>query len=243
MNAEEIIQAKEFHELTEKEFQLVKELAENEEDYRSMKSFFSLLAPVASSNQEVVSTDIKKSLDAVFQSKFPGIQKPWVAPENDIPVAAKVIPFYNRPLVRVAAVFLIGCAVVPFLLTKLENDQDPKYAMENGNESKVTEFKTPEPTEEKEDTDGILDKTISYGSGSMTFKMKQSENDNSILDHPEVILASVTNKPNAESPARTDDYYKQIGMDADLNPMENKNMLSAQAIEGESVLNFLTPAF
>ena len=104
---EEIIVEKEFNELSQEELTLVAELAENEQEYKAMRSLFAQLeSDVIPDSRITASPATKQSLDSIFMAKHPVIAQDWKREEeqnND----EKVVALYNRTWFRAAAVLLL----------------------------------------------------------------------------------------------------------------------------------------
>ena len=111
---EEIIVEKEYAELTNDELALVAELAENEQEYKTMRSLFIQMdAEILEETSEIASPEIKSSLDSIFMAKHPVIASDWKKEEEkeDEP---KIVPLYNRNWFRVAAILLL-CSGVSYM--------------------------------------------------------------------------------------------------------------------------------
>jgi len=154
---EQLIKERAFASLSEVERLSVAELCESEEEFLTMKAFFVELDAVSASHQTIIHPDIKNSLDAIYTAKYPGITSNWSAPETQVAQAARIIPFYQKTWVRVAAVGLIVLGTVPFwnlldsditaaneksLTAKLESPA----SQEEANANTETNRTTPTPT-------------------------------------------------------------------------------------------------
>lgn len=113
-SVEQLIKERTFASLSEVELLSVSELCESEEEFQSMKAFFMELDAVAVSQQTIIHPDIKKSLDSIYTAKYPGLTANWTAPEAQVAQAARIVPFYQKTWVRIAAVGLIIVGTVPF---------------------------------------------------------------------------------------------------------------------------------
>ena len=111
---EDIIVEKKYGELSPEELVMVSELAENEEEFNRMKQLFDNMS-FGMDEAEVfeASPETKSSLDSIFAAKHPVIANDWKKEEETVE-DAKVVAFYNRNWVRVAAILLIflGISVV-----------------------------------------------------------------------------------------------------------------------------------
>lgn len=104
---EEIIVEKEYNELTQEELTLVAELAENEQEYKAMRSLFAQLeTEIIPDSRMTASAATKQSLDSIFMAKHPVIAQDWKR-EEAAAGNGKVIPLYNRMWFRAAAVLLL----------------------------------------------------------------------------------------------------------------------------------------
>lgn len=122
-NIEDIIRSKKFEELTSSEFELIKDLTTNEEEFIQMKQF--LLSVATISQTETIQTSVKGNLDAVFNSKF---QLPHTEAVYKSAVP-KIIPFYNTLWFRAAAIFIIGIGVATPLIIKNSNSFENSNAV------------------------------------------------------------------------------------------------------------------
>lgn len=122
-NIEDIIRSKKFEELTSSEFELIKDLTTNEEEFIQMKQF--LLSVATISQTETIQSSVKGNLDAVFNSKF---QLPHTETvyKGAVP---KIIPFYNTLWFRAAAIFIIGIGVATPLIIKNSNSFNSSNAV------------------------------------------------------------------------------------------------------------------
>lgn len=151
-NIEDIIRSKKFEELTSSEFELIKDLTTNEEEFIQMKQF--LLSVATISQTETIQTSVKGNLDAVFNSKF---QLPHTEAVYKSAVP-KIIPFYNTMWFRAAAIFIIGIGVAAPLIIKNSN------SFENSNAVAQLETKTQEESNSKNSTQ--TENTVSEASKS-----------------------------------------------------------------------------
>lgn len=153
-SVEQLIKERTFASLSEVELLSVSELCESEEEFQTMKAFFMELDTVAVSQQTIIHPDIKKSLDSIYTAKYPGLTANWTAPEAQVAQAARIVPFYQKTWVRVAAVGLIVLGTVPFwslldsdsALTnenKLTAKLESPMSEEASNSSKSKELTTP----------------------------------------------------------------------------------------------------
>ena len=153
-SVEQLIKERTFASLSEVELLSVSELCETEEEFQTMKAFFVELDTVAVSHQTIIHPDIKKSLDSIYTAKYPGLTANWTAPEAQVAQAARIVPFYQKTWVRVAAVGLIVLGTVPFwnlldsdsALTnenKLTAKLESPMSEEASNSSKSKELTTP----------------------------------------------------------------------------------------------------
>jgi len=112
---EDIILEKKYDELSTEELLLVNELAENEEEFNQMKQLFDNMSIEFDSVGTVeASIETKSSLDSIFAAKHPVIANDWK--KEEVVEEVKVIAFYNRSWVRVAAILLLFLGVsIPFL--------------------------------------------------------------------------------------------------------------------------------
>jgi hypothetical protein len=122
-NIEDIIRSKKFEELTSSEFELIKDLTTNEEEFIQMKQF--LLSVASFSQTETIQPSVKGNLDAIFNSKF---QLPHTETvyKSTVP---KIIPFYNTLWFRAAAIFIIGIGVATPLIIKNSNSFNSSNAV------------------------------------------------------------------------------------------------------------------
>ena len=114
-NIEDIIRSKKFEELTSNEFELVKDLTPNEEEFIQMKHF--LLSVATLSQTETIQPNVKGNLDAIFNSKFQ-LHHTEAVYKSAVP---KIIPFYNTLWFRAAAIFIIGIGAATPLILKNSN--------------------------------------------------------------------------------------------------------------------------
>jgi len=104
---EEIIVEKEFNELSQEELTLVAELAENEQEYKAMRSLFAQLeSEVIPDSRIMASAATKQSLDSIFMAKHPVIAQDWKR-EEEPGTDEKIVALYNRTWFRAAAVLLL----------------------------------------------------------------------------------------------------------------------------------------
>ncbi len=128
---DEIIQTKAYGDLSSSELEIIQELVSSEEEYNEMKSFYAEIDQLALSNREDVSASVKTSLNSVFQAKHPGISQNWSTPVEEV-AEKKIIPLYNRPLFRVAALLVLSAGITTIWFS-LSDEQLTK-----SNSSKIT---------------------------------------------------------------------------------------------------------
>ncbi len=112
---EDIILEKNYSDLSVEELNIVSELADNEDEFNQMKQLFeNMTLEFNSPEMFTPSSETKASLDQIFSAKHPVIANDWKKEEATIEDDVKVVAFYNRNWVRVAAIFLlfIGISVL-----------------------------------------------------------------------------------------------------------------------------------
>lgn len=165
-NIEDIIRSKKFEELTSSEFELIKDLTTNEEEFIQMKQF--LLSVASFSQTETIQPSVKGNLDAVFNSKF---QLPHTEAvyKNAVP---KIIPFYNTLWFRAAAIFIIGIGVATPLIMKNSTTFNSSNA--------VAQLETTTDNESNSINSTKKENTISETSTSSTNKEDKSTSMNDV---------------------------------------------------------------
>jgi hypothetical protein len=159
-NIEDIIRSKKFEELTSSEFELIKDLTTNEEEFIQMKQF--LLSVASFSQTETIQPSVKGNLDAIFNSKFQLPQTEAVY-KSAVP---KIIPFYNTLWFRAAVIFIIGIGVATPLIMKNSN------SFENSNT--VAQLETTSDEETNSNNSSLKENTVSETSKSSTSKEVKS---------------------------------------------------------------------
>lgn len=121
-NIENIITSKTYLELDQKERELIREWADNEDEYNQLKSVFLATELFKEQQEEELNPTIKQRLDVRFKEKFDRERLVWynklwlfLWPEN-----TGVI---RKPLLQLAAVGLMVVLVAPFLFQNTSSDQ------------------------------------------------------------------------------------------------------------------------
>lgn len=166
-NIEDIIRSKKFEELTSNEFELVKDLTPNEEEFIQMKHF--LLSVATLSQTETIQPKVKGNLDAIFNSKF---QLPHTEAVYKSAVP-KIIPFYNTLWFRAAAIFIIGIGIATPLILKNSN------SFESSQEVAQLEIKSGKDSNSSQSFENKKSSAESSNNLSTSNKDKSSETINS----------------------------------------------------------------
>lgn len=151
-----IIEEKEFHELTASERAEISEMCTTEEEYLNMKM---VLSQVHNLKPEIPSVETKESLDNLFaQQSFPKAAPIWYNSVLTV-VVPKDKKWHQQPLVRIAAILLLVIAVVPFLNNQLE--QPIQVAQNQPIEEEVSTGVDDSKAYEKKNTEvDLLDESI-----------------------------------------------------------------------------------
>ena len=108
----DIITEKEFIELTPEEKKEILEYCGGEDEFYQMKSVFAGVGGMSFDNPKP-SSDTKKSLDNLFNEKYPKVTPVWYMSALAV-VIPKDKPFIQQPLLKVAAIGLLFVLLVPF---------------------------------------------------------------------------------------------------------------------------------
>lgn len=140
---EDIILEKNYSDLSVEELNLVSELADNEDEFNQMKQLFENMSmEFDGAELFAASSETKASLDQIFSAKHPVIANDWKKEEVPVAEEAKVVAFYNRNWVRVAAIFLLFIGVSVLFIKNSDELLDQKIVKQANNEAPVSKSKT-----------------------------------------------------------------------------------------------------
>lgn len=168
---EDIILEKKYDELSPEELVLVSELAENEEEFNQMKQLFDNMN-FGFGEEEVLEANpqTKSSLDSIFAAKHPVIANDWKKEDSsgsshELP-GGKIIPFYSRNWIRVAAVLLVFLGISVLYIENSEDIQ-PK--------SKVQQAKAEAPAEMPADKSSVKEVKSTESTATTTVLKEEKE--------------------------------------------------------------------
>ncbi|WP_300666482.1 hypothetical protein [Fluviicola sp.] len=262
---DEIIQTKAYSDLTPAELEVIRELVSSEQEYNEMKGFYTEINQLSVSSREEVSPAVKSSLNAVFQSKHPGIHQNWSAPVSE-PQEVKVIPLYNRNWFRVAALLVVSAGVATIWISAPESKQlmekdsigstqmAQTAAPAKEESTAKVETKKKFPIEESDSRKYTASSTI-VSPENQNFKSPanedetRSDRETTSLDYElraSNSVVSFSNPPKADQMKEeiTTDSFAKAGMDADLNPWSNmKKSAESGEISTNDLLSLIEPSF
>lgn len=214
---EEIIVDKEYNELTQEELNLVAELAENEQEYKAMRSLFSQMETEVIPDSAFTASDAtKKSLDSIFMAKYPVIAQDWK--KEEVEEETKVVPFYNNNWFRAAAVLLLFSGVSYFYF------QNDDLAELRSTEKRSMAIQTPATTKSTIITEDNSTSTFKAETNDQTTHsapiVDEIEMDKADFADAEVAFetSSVSAFNGSVSGSSASLSWKDMGMSADLNP-------------------------
>lgn len=148
----DIIASKEHSQLTKEELELVNEVCVGEDEFLQMKKVLSDVSRMAKNKLVEPSPNVKSKLDDLFLAQsFPKSTPVWYNK-----VALILYPtdkkFFQRPLVRIAAIVILIIGILPFLLKNELSPSTPQMA-ENLAPKKEQEKTT--ITEVKQETNSL----------------------------------------------------------------------------------------
>jgi hypothetical protein len=155
----EYILSKDYHDLNASEKAQIQDICPSEEEFLQMKHFFFAVEKYAqeTANFEPTAESTKESLDALFYQTYQSKGVLWY---NSLwlTVYAPEKRFYQKPLVRIAALLILSLSVIPFVgkqdaaenqlakLEKVAKPQDSKStAKVEENQNEAVEIKVESP--------------------------------------------------------------------------------------------------
>lgn len=252
-SVEELIETKNWSDLSPSERALIADLATNEEEFYQAKNFFESLQPTIEASRLETSSAIKSSLDKVFQAKHPGLTQAWEA-ENTISTERKIIPIYQHVWFRIAAVLLIGTGFsILFWKTSVhQTEAKHELAMDtNGTKAKKASGIQSETTFVEEGTANTntstsniespekIDRTNSFLSSTPGTSGFNSKDNIALAEMKKAESTAVFAAPTmSESVSR--------GMDKDLDPYANDELTTEQRERPRATENYfdlIEPSF
>lgn len=154
---EDIILEKNYSDLSVEELNIVSELADNEDEFNQMKQLFeNMTLEFNSPEMFAPSSETKASLDQIFSAKHPVIANDWKK-EEAVVDDVKVVAFYNRNWVRVAAIFLLFIGISVLFIKNSDEISGKNTIQQAGNEGPETRAKrSVDATSEKTETAAVL---------------------------------------------------------------------------------------
>jgi|GEM_PF-2348845 len=237
-SVEQLIKERTFASLSEVELLSVSELCESEEEFQSMKAFFMELDTVAVSHQTIIHPDIKKSLDSIYTAKYPGLTANWTAPEAQVAQAARIVPFYQKTWVRVAAVGLIVLGTVPFW-----NLLDSDSALTN--ENKLTAKLESPMSEEASPSNTTTDLSTPAKKDIQSAELADNVQPVEVMNEPSSVDDFVTKEP-ALAAVSYSSGYAEPGVSAGTLAFSSSKSLETKAVRvdlfdastGEKITSF-----
>lgn len=127
----DIIASKEHSQLTKEELELVNEVCVGEDEFLQMKKVLSEVSRMAKNEQVEPSPNVKSKLDDLFMAQsFPKATPVWYN-KVGLLLYPRDKKFFQRPLVRIAAVLILFLSILPFIL---QNEIGPKTTQMAKNE-------------------------------------------------------------------------------------------------------------
>lgn len=240
IDIEKLLKEKSFSDLTSFEKEEFKDLFQNEEEYENMRSMF---AGIDAMNVELEEPSLKtkSKLDDLFQETYHKAPVLWynnawtfLYPEDK--------SFVRKPLVQIAAIFVLILMIVPFVNQQKINTHQNEIAKEElQNEIKSNETNAP-LTSMKSDPQQLA-KNESNVAPQENEHVAQDEFENVLHEQVFSSTDNVTMSPPpvaSSNGATSESFYE-------ANSSETKNLekkdLSRSVSEQISVLDLLTPAF
>lgn len=129
-----IIEEKDYKQLSAQELEMVAEFCANEDEYRQMQHVLVGTKEFAAESTDAPRQATKDSLDELFAAQsFPKAAPIWYN-KLGVLLYPQHKKFHQRPLVQLAAVFLLLVGIIPFLMTSNQPYKKEQLAL---NEQKI----------------------------------------------------------------------------------------------------------
>lgn len=237
---EEIIQEKNWSDLTSEEKNALVDLVDNEIAFNEMKQFFLSMEELVLDDSVIPSPSIKSSLDQIYQAKHPGLVQNWEAS----PVETPLVPLYNRTWFRVAAIVVLSLGAIPFFWnsTNVDGKNIVQVAQEKG-KSTLEKNNIPQLKEQerKYTTSGtpmaMQSETIETGT-RMPKSILLQESD---MREEKIASSDMESISNSGEASRT-----SYGLDKDLHPFQEEVLsekMRSQPIATEDFLAVIVASY
>lgn len=260
----ENILSKNYHDLSSDELSQIQDICDSEESFLQMKQFFLAVDnyAVESSNHDLPEESTKESLDSLFYQTYQSKGVLWYnslwltmyAPEKK---------FYQKPLIRVAALLVLSLSVLPFLgkqdvaenqLAKLEVKAKNEDKKSTGNvqekEDETVEIKVQSSIDSRNNNQKVEQLNIQIAQLDMlktkdvveevTIYDKISESATSVAATLCAPGSAVTFTTSASAPAQKFTWAHSDGIYAGAELEKDKKSESEKSL---AVLDLLTPTF